>query len=92
MKVDKIKALKIDIPLEKNFAGGTYSVDKRSVIITKIFTSDGLVSEVFSGDDRFRGDLIIKVINDIFADEIKGKNPLKIDEIWNTLSKKFIIW
>ena len=90
MKVDKIKALKIDIPLEKNFAGGTYSVDKRSVIITKIFTSDGLVSEVFSGDDRFRGDLIIKVINDIFADEIKGKNPLKIDEIWNTLFKKFI--
>ena len=65
-------------------------MDKRSVIITKIFTSDGLVSEVFSGDDRFRGDLIIKVINDIFADEIKGKNPLKIDEIWNTLFKKFI--
>ena len=62
MKIDKVEALKVDIPLEKNFAGGTYSVDKRTVIITKIFTSDGLVSEVFSGDDRFRSDLIIKVI------------------------------
>ena len=55
MKIDKVKAIKVDIPLKKNFAGGTYNVDKRSVIITQIFTSDGIVSEVFSGDDRFRG-------------------------------------
>ena len=90
MKIDKVEALKVDIPLEKNFAGGTYSVDKRTVIITKIFTSDGLVSEVFSGDDRFRSDLIIKVINEIFANDIIGYDPLKIEEIWNKLFYKFI--
>ena len=81
MKIDKVEALKVDIPLEKNFAGGTYSVDKRTVIITKIFTSDGLVSEVFSGDDRFRSDLIIKVINEIFANDIIGYDPLKKKKI-----------
>mgnify|MGYP001230525788 FL=1 len=90
MKIDKVKAIKVDIPLKKNFAGGTYNVDKRSVIITKIFTSEGLVSEVFSGDDRFRGDLIIKVINETFSEEIIGKDPMKIEEIWKTLFDKFI--
>ena len=90
MKIDKVKAIKVDIPLKKNFAGGTYNVDKRSVIITQIFTSDGIVSEVFSGDDRFRGNLILKVINEIFAEEILGKNPMNVEKIWKLLFNKFI--
>lgn len=90
MKIDKVKAIKVDIPLKKNFAGGTYNVDKRSVIITQIFTSDGIVSEVFSGDDRFRGNLILKVINEIFAEEILGKNPMNVEKIWKMLFNKFI--
>ena len=53
MKINKVEALKVDIPLDKSFGGGTYKVEKRSVIITKIFIDDGLVSEVFAGDDRF---------------------------------------
>ena len=66
MKIDKVEALLVEIPLDKSFGGGTYNVDKRSAIITRIYTSDGIVSEVFAGDDRFRGNVIVKTINEIF--------------------------
>ena len=46
MKIDKVESINVNIPLEKSFGGGTYNVEKRSAIITKIFTDDGLISEV----------------------------------------------
>ena len=38
MKIDKVEALKVDVPLDKSFGGGTYNVDRRTAIITKIYT------------------------------------------------------
>ena len=90
MKIDKVEALKVDIPLDKSFGGGTYKVEKRSVIITKIFIDDGLISEVFAGDDRFRGNLILKCINEQMGPEIIGMNPLEIEKIWNFLFNNHI--
>ena len=51
MKIDKVEAHKVDVPLDKSFGGGTYNVDRRTAIITKIYTDDGVISEVFAGDD-----------------------------------------
>ena len=39
----------------KNFGGSTYSVLKRSTVITRMRTDDGLVSEVYNGDNREHG-------------------------------------
>ena len=44
MKIDKVEALKVDVPLEKSFGGGTYNVDRRTAIITKIYTFVKLLS------------------------------------------------
>ena len=90
MKIDKVEALLVEIPLDKSFGGGTYNVDKRSAIITRIYTSDGIVSEVFAGDDRFRGNVIVKTINEIFGPDIINHDPNKIELIWNNLFKKHI--
>ena len=67
MKIDKVEALKVDVPLDKSFGGGTYNVDRRTAIVTKIYTNDGIISEVFAGDDRYKSDIIVKCINEIFG-------------------------
>ena len=75
MKIDKVEALKVDVPLDKSFGGGTYNVDRRTAIITKIYTNDGIISEVFAGDDRYKSDLILKSINEILGPDIIGSDP-----------------
>ena len=90
MRIDKVESINVNIPLEKSFGGGTYNVEKRSAIITKIFTDDGLISEVFAGDDRFRGDQIAKCINKIMGPDLIGMNPLEIEKIWNVLFNNHI--
>tara|TARA_B100001093_G_scaffold328816_1_gene313837 strand:+ start:860 stop:1984 length:1125 start_codon:yes stop_codon:yes gene_type:complete len=90
MKIDKIEVYNVNIPLNKSFGGGTYNVEKRSSIITKIFTNDGIVSEVFAGDDRYRGELILKAIKEVLAPDLIGKDPRKIDNIWELLFKNHV--
>ena len=36
MRIDKIEAIAISIPLKKNFGGSTYDVNKRCTIVTRV--------------------------------------------------------
>ena len=90
MKIDKVEAIKVDVPLDKSFGGGTYNVDRRTAIITKIYTDDGVISEVFAGDDRYKSDIIVKSINEILGPDIIGSDPNELETIWNLLFMKHV--
>ena len=70
MKITGIEAIAIDIPLEKNFGGSTYSVLKRSTVITRLRTDAGLVSEVYNGDNRAHGLEIARLVNEDLFNKI----------------------
>ena len=55
MRIHSVEAIAVDIPLTKNFGGSTYAVLKRSTVITRMRTDEGLVSEVYNGDNREHG-------------------------------------
>ena len=40
MRIDKIEAIAISIPLKKNFGGATYDVKKRCTVITRIHAGE----------------------------------------------------
>ena len=90
MKIDKVEALKVDVPLNKSFGGGTYNVDRRTAILTQIYTNDGIISEVFAGDDRYKSDLIVKSINEMLGPDIIGSHPNELEKIWNLLFMKHV--
>ena len=45
MRIDGLEAIALDIPLTKDFGGSTYHVLKRSTVITRLRTKDGVVVE-----------------------------------------------
>ena len=82
MHIEKIEAIAIEIPLKRNFGGSTYSVLKRCTIITRMRTQDGLVSEVYNGDNREHGREIERLIQDELAPLIKGMSIFEVERIW----------
>ena len=64
MRVQSIEAIAIDIPLTRNFGGSTYAVLKRSTVITRLRTDEGLVSEIYNGDNREHGREIVRLIHE----------------------------
>jgi D-arabinonate dehydratase len=85
MHIEKIEAIAIEIPLKKNFGGSTYSVLKRCTIVTRMRTDEGLVSEVYNGDNREHGREIVRSIQDDLAPLVKGMSIFEGERIWEKM-------
>ena len=85
MRITGIEAIAIDIPLDRNFGGSTYSVLKRSTVITRLRTADGLVSEVYNGDNRAHGLEIARLVNEDLFNKINGLSIFERELAWERM-------
>jgi D-arabinonate dehydratase len=85
MRIAGIEAIAVDIPLTRNFGGSTYSVLKRSTVITRLRTADGLVSNVYNGDNRAHGLEIARLIENELFNKIKGLNIFERELAWERM-------
>ena len=85
MKVQSIEAIPIEIPLKKNFGGSTYSVLRRSTVITRVTTDEGLASEVYNGDNREHGREIARLIEGELAPRVHGLDILEVERAWQAM-------
>lgn len=85
MRITAVEAIAIDIPLEKNFGGSTYSVLKRSTVITRLRTDEGLVSNVYNGDNRAHGLEIARLINEDLFSKINGLSIFERELAWQQM-------
>jgi L-alanine-DL-glutamate epimerase-like enolase superfamily enzyme len=84
-QITGVEAIALDIPLTKNFGGSTYHVLKRSTVITRMRTHEGLVSEVYNGDNRSHGREIVRVIADELAPLVRGSSIFEGERLWETM-------
>jgi len=85
VKIHSIEAIPIDIPLKRNFGGSTYSVLKRSTVVTRLRTNDGLASEVYNGDNREHGLEIARLVQDELAPRVAGMDILEVERAWQAM-------
>ena len=85
MRITAVEAIAIDIPLSKNFGGSTYSVLKRSTVITRLRTADGLVSEAYNGDNRAHGPQIAHLVTNDLFNLIKGLSIYERELAWQRM-------
>jgi D-galactarolactone cycloisomerase len=85
MRITAVEAIAVDIPLSKNFGGSTYSVLKRSTVITRLRTDEGLVSNVYNGDNRAHGLQIAALIENELFNKIKGLNIYQRELAWDRM-------
>ena len=82
MKIERIEAIPVEIPLNKVFSGSGYRVASRNTIITRIHTAGGLVSEVYNGDNRAHGRDIALIIQNELAPLLIGEDARHIERLW----------
>src|SRR5215468_6258079 len=85
MRIESVEAIPIEIPLKKNFGGSTYTVLTRCTVVTRMRTSDGLVSEVYNGDNREHGREIVRLIRETLAPLARGMSIFEGERIWERL-------
>src|SRR5262249_1235541 len=84
-QITGVEALALDIPLTKDFGGSTYHVLKRSTVITRMRTRDGLVSEVYNGDNRSHGREIVRIIHEELAPLVRDRSIFEGERLWEAM-------
>jgi D-galactarolactone cycloisomerase len=82
MRIDKVEAIAIEVPLRKVFSGSGYHVDSRCTVVTRIHAGGGLVSEVYNGDNRSHGRAIVRIVEDELAPLLIGEDARRIERLW----------
>lgn len=85
MHVEAMEVIPIEIPLIKDFGGSTYHVPSRCTIITRMRTNDGLVSEVYNGDNREHSLEIVKIIRQELEPIVIGQDIHQVEYLWEKM-------
>jgi L-alanine-DL-glutamate epimerase-like enolase superfamily enzyme len=80
--IERVETLALRAPLARRFSGSAYSMDNRCTIVTRLTTSDGLVSEVYTGDTDVEQGRIIGIIHDELAPAVIGRSATDPEGAW----------
>jgi D-galactarolactone cycloisomerase len=83
--IDRIETLSLRTPLVRRFSGSAYSMNTRCTIVTRLHTSDGLVSEVYTGDTDAEQALVVAIIHEELAPRVLGRSATDPEGAWRAM-------
>jgi D-galactarolactone cycloisomerase len=75
------------MPLPRTFRGSNYFMTHRCTIITRVYTSEGIVGEVYNGDEFETQAEVVKIILDEIQPLLIGKDAFNIEGCWEAMRK-----
>jgi D-galactarolactone cycloisomerase len=75
----------VEAPLSRVFRGSTYQVPSRCTVIVRLETDDGIVGEIYSGDERTDYHQIRALILGEFREAYIGEDPMAVERIWDRM-------
>ncbi len=82
LRIERIETVAVRAPLARRFEGSAYSMVNRATIITRLFTADGVVAEVYNGDTDVEQPIIVDIIHDELAPRVLGRSATDPEGAW----------
>ncbi len=87
LKIERIECIPLCMPLPRTFRGSYYYMTHRCTIITRIYTSGGIVGEVYNGDEFETQAEVVRIILDEIQPRLIGKDAFNIEGCWEEARK-----
>lgn len=76
LAIEQVDTTALRVPLKKRYIGSAYSMVNRCTIITRVYTRDGVVGEVYTGDTDAEQDIIVRIIHEELAPTLFGHSVM----------------
>src|SRR5579884_3953984 len=80
--VERVETITLRAPLKRRYAGSAYAMVNRCTIVTRLFTRDGLASEVYTGDTDAEQERIVGIIRQELAPALLGRSATDPEGCW----------
>ena len=85
LKIEKIECTPLLMPLPRTYRGSNYFMTHRCTIITRLYTSEGIVGEVYNGDEFETQAEVLKIINEEIAPRVIGMDAFNTEGVWKAM-------
>jgi D-arabinonate dehydratase len=85
LTIERVEVIGVRVPLTRRFSGSHYSMTSRCTIVTRVYTSGGVVGEAFNGDTDAEQATILRIITDEITPNVLGRSALRTEECWQAM-------
>ena len=85
LTVQKIETEAIRVPLDQVYRGSKYKMANRCTIITRVYTHQGVIGEVYTGDTDEEQPVIRRIIHDELAPALAGMDVFDMAGCWEAM-------
>lgn len=84
--IESVEAIPVRAPLARLYQGSHYQMPNRCTIVTRVRTTDGLVSEIYNADEDEPQTEILQIIRDELTSIVIGRSALDTEACWAAMS------
>jgi D-galactarolactone cycloisomerase len=84
-RIEAVELVPVRVPLDRIYRGSFYRMRARCTIITRIFTSDGIVGEAYNADSDEEQAEILAIIRDELTPALIGRDAMSIESAWEAM-------
>ena len=85
MKITHVETRLLKVPVESEIGDSKRSVSHLEFVCIRLVTSSGIVGTGYTITVGHGGSVIKAVLDDLFADDLKGADPHQVRDIWRQL-------
>src|SRR5260370_34062920 len=86
LTIERIETVALRVPLHQRYSGSAYSMVNRCTIITGLYTHEGIIGEVYTGDTDAEQDAIIRIIHEELPPALVGQDTTYPERCCQSLS------
>ena len=86
LKIERIECIPLSMPLPRTFRGSNYFMTHRCTIITRRLHREGIVGEVYNGDEFETQAEVLKIIHEEIEPQLIGMDAFNIEGCWEKIA------
>lgn len=83
--IERVETLALRAPLARRYQGSAYSMTNRATIVTRLYTRDGVVGEVYNGDTDAEQSTVLDIIHRELAPRLIGRSASDPEGAWSAM-------
>ncbi len=85
LRIRSIETIPLRAKLPRVFRGSKYQMDTRCTIVTRLTTEEGVVGEVYNGDEDDTQAAILRIIHQELAPAVQGMDAFNTEGCWEAM-------
>ena len=85
LTISAIDTIPLRVPLSREYRGSRYRMTNRCTIVTRVMTREGVIGQVYNGDEDDTQAAVLRIIKEELAPLLIGQDAGRIERCWEVM-------